>query len=111
MKQEEKTPSVIYVEKDFEEIAYIPENKIMYATWAHLEKPTHLDTIEYVIKSDFEDLKAKLEKACEALRFYGEPLSHIMRHDSGDGFVNHSDIDKDLGKKARAALKEIEEME
>lgn len=46
-----------------------------------------------------------LEENLEVIKFYAETRNHQMIHDSGDGFVNTSNIDLDVGKKAREFLK------
>lgn len=65
-----------------------------------------------VIQLQIEDkkkLQAENVKLRECVEFYADLNNHKMIYDSGDGFVNTTEIDKDGGKRARQALKELEE--
>ena len=48
--------------------------------------------------------EAENKELREVLEFYAEIKNHQMIHDSGDGFVNTSNVDLDVGRKARSVL-------
>ena len=54
-----------------------------------------------------DELQAKLDKAKNALSFYGDPIRHARLHLSGDCLTAYSDIEDDHGQRARITLEEI----
>ena len=109
MKQEEKRPHVSdYVLKLFEmyESGKVTGIKIQVDAALNNEEVTAL-------QKENEQLKAKLETAKEALRFYGDGnLTISMESENGPYYIEECQVtsgDFSLGSRARAALKEIEE--
>lgn len=61
-------------------------------------------------KEEITKLKKSRGVLRKAVEFYGDLQNHRMIHDSGDGFVNTSNIDLDVGRKASEAIKEDDEI-
>lgn len=71
--------------------------------WTNLGKHKEYHDPETMLK-----IYSLIDEMREALEFYADSKSYWMRHDSEDGFVNKTDLDFDLGKKARAVLQKFE---
>lgn len=92
--------------------AYLELNEKYDKVLSYTSKSLDIDTAFTIVSMNDEITKLKKSRDVlrKAVEFYGDLQNHRMIHDSGDGFVNMSNIDLDVGRKASEAIKEDDEI-